>query len=47
MTDRMSDWERFVEDTAYLEEIKEYWRRVAVGEAFDAICKDIGARSWN
>ena len=45
--DKASAWDRSLNETGYLGEIKEYWDRVAKGEKFDDICADIGRRVWD
>lgn len=43
---RNETWDKPVEETDYLEEIAEYWERVAKGESYEKINSDIGRRAW-
>ena len=44
---RTEHWDKLVEDTGYLKEIKEYWERLGKGESVERIIRDIGHRGWN
>ncbi|PVI02386.1 glycosyltransferase family 34 protein [Periconia macrospinosa] len=44
---RVSEWDKPVEETYYLEEIAEYWERVGRNESFDSINRGIGRRFWH
>jgi hypothetical protein len=41
-----SRWNKIVEETGYVNEIAEYWRRVRDGEEMGRVSEDTGKRSW-